>query len=126
MNKDGRQFKIAFFGVKSWEREIIEREISKLDTFGVGIFEEEVQDNLGMAAKYDIISPFIYSKFDEKVLNKLPNLKMIATRSTGIDHIDCGWCKKIILEWLMSRFMDQIRWQNMLLLYCWQLPKKWW
>jgi len=89
-----KDFKIAFFGVKSWEKEIIEKEISNLDTFGVGIFKEEVQDNLELAAKYDVISPFIYSTFDEKVLKKLPNLKMIATRSTGMDHIDMNWCKK--------------------------------
>ena len=87
-------FKIAFFGVKSWEKEIIEREISSLDTFGVGIFKDEVQDNLELAAKYDIISPFIYSKFDKTVLGKLPNLKMVATRSTGTDHIDGECCKK--------------------------------
>lgn len=94
MDIKNKDYKIAFFGVKSWEKEIIEREISKLDTFGVGIFKEEVQDNLELAAKYDIISPFIYSSFDEKTLAKLPNLKMVATRSTGTDHINCDWCKK--------------------------------
>ena len=93
-NQRRNDFKVAFFGVKSWEKEIIEREISNLDTFGVGIFKEEVQDNLELAAKYEVISPFIYSTFDEKILKKLPNLKMIATRSTGMDHIDCNWCKK--------------------------------
>ncbi|MEI8067949.1 MAG: NAD(P)-dependent oxidoreductase [Candidatus Shapirobacteria bacterium] len=85
-------YKIAFFGVKSWEREIIEKEIVKLDSFGIGIFEEEVQDNIELAAKYDIISPFVYSEMNEKVLKQLPNLKMIATRSTGMDHIDCLAC----------------------------------
>jgi D-lactate dehydrogenase len=94
MDKEKKEYKIAFFGVKSWEKEIIEREISSLDTFGVGIFSEEVQDSLELAAKYDIISPFIYSKFDRKVLGKLPNLKMVATRSTGMDHIDVDWCNK--------------------------------
>lgn len=93
MSEKKKEYRIAFFGVKSWEREIIEREISKLDAFGVGIFAEEVQDNLELAAKYEIISPFIYSRFDEKTLKKLPNLKMVATRSTGMDHIDCEWCK---------------------------------
>ncbi len=44
-------YKIAFFGVKSWEKEIIEREISKLDTFGVGIFKEEVQEKLDCGQK---------------------------------------------------------------------------
>jgi D-lactate dehydrogenase len=86
--------KIAFFGVKSWERPIIEKEIINLDAYGVGLFEEELQDSLELAKKYDIISTFIYSKADKEVLSKLPNLKMIATRSTGIDHIDFEECKK--------------------------------
>lgn len=88
------EHKIAFFGVKSWERAIIEREIINLETVGVGIFEEELQDKLDIAKNYDIISTFIYSKAEKKVLDELPNLKMIATRSTGMDHIDCEECKK--------------------------------
>ncbi|MCX6726586.1 MAG: NAD(P)-binding domain-containing protein [Candidatus Shapirobacteria bacterium] len=87
-------YKIAFFGVKSWERPIIEREIINLETVGVGIFEEELQDKLDIAKNYDIISTFIYSKVEKKVLDELPNLKMIATRSTGTDHIDCEECKR--------------------------------
>lgn len=87
-------YKIAFFGVKSCEREIIEREIANLDATGVGIFSEELQDNIGSANNYDIVSVFIYSKLDKNVLDQLPNLKMIATRSTGIDHIDSVECKK--------------------------------
>jgi len=86
--------KIAFFGVKSWERPIIEKEIINLDACGVGIFEEELQDGLELAKNYDIISTFIYSKADKEILDKLPNLKMIATRSTGVDHIDSEECKK--------------------------------
>lgn len=86
--------KIAFFGVRSWEREIIEREIINIDAFGVGIFEEELQDNLELAKNYDVVSVSIYSKVDKEVLDKLPNLKMLASRSTGIDHIDLIECKK--------------------------------
>ena len=82
------EYNIGFFGVKSWEKEIIEKEITKLDSFGIGIIEGEVQDNIELAKKYDIISPFVYSKMDKKILDELPNLKMIATRSTGYDHID--------------------------------------
>lgn len=93
-----KDYKIAFFGVKSWERAIIEKEIINLDTFGVGIFEEEVQDNIEMAKKYEVLSIFIYSKVDKEVLDKLPNLKMISTRSTGIDHIDSEECKKRKIE----------------------------
>jgi len=36
----------------------------------------------------DILSPFIYSKINQDIISALPNLKLIATRSTGFDHID--------------------------------------
>jgi D-lactate dehydrogenase len=94
INQPKVDWRIAFFGVKSWEKEIVEREISRLDIYGVGIFKEEVQEKLDVAKNYEIISPFIYSKFDEEILTKLPSLKMIATRSTGIDHIDIKACEK--------------------------------
>ena len=90
--------KIAFFGVKSWERPIIEREIINLDATGVGIFTEEIQDELEVAKNYEVVSVFVYSKLDKKVLDRLPNLQMIATRSTGVDHIDSVECKKRKIE----------------------------
>jgi D-lactate dehydrogenase len=88
------EYKIAFFGVKSWERKIIEEQIINLDATGVGIFADELHENIEMAKKYDIVSVFVYSKLTKDVLDKLPNLKMIATRSTGVDHIDCSECDK--------------------------------
>ncbi len=97
-NQSKTGYRIAFFGVKSWERPIIEKEIVNLDVYGVGIFEGELQDNIELAKKYDIVSVFIYSKMDKEVLDKLPDLKMIATRSTGVDHIDVGECKKRKIE----------------------------
>ena len=89
-----KNIKIGFFGVKSWEREAIEREIINLDTTGVGIFSEELQDNIELAKKYEVVSIFIYSKIDKNVLDKLPNLKMVATRSTGTDHINIKECEE--------------------------------
>ena len=88
------EFKIAFFGVKPWEREIIERQLINLDATGVGIFTSELHENIQMAKKYEVVSIFIYSKLNKEVLDQLPNLKMIATRSTGIDHLDCEECAK--------------------------------
>lgn len=89
-----KDFKIAFFGVKSWERAIIEREIINLEATGIGIFTEELQDKMEVAKKYDVISVFIYSKVSREVLDKLPNLKLVATRSTGMDHIEIKECEK--------------------------------
>jgi D-lactate dehydrogenase len=42
----------------------------------------------------EIISTFIYSDLDAATLGRLPNLRMIATRSTGYDHIDLDFCAK--------------------------------
>ena len=41
-----------------------------------------------IAKDAEIISPFVHSKLTADVLAELPHLKMIATRSTGFDHIN--------------------------------------
>lgn len=73
---------------------MIEKEIVNLDSTGVGIYSSELPESIEIAKKYDIVSVFIYSKMDKAILLKLPNLKMIATRSTGTDHIDSNECQK--------------------------------
>lgn len=40
----------------------------------------------------EVVSTFIYSELDRRVLEKLPALELIATRSTGFDHIDIAYC----------------------------------
>lgn len=91
-------YKIAFFGVKPWEREIVEREIINLDAVGVGIFKEEVGENVEIAVKYNVLSVSHTSYFDKQLLDKLPDLKLLATRSTGIDHINTEECQKRGIE----------------------------
>jgi D-lactate dehydrogenase len=41
----------------------------------------------------EVLSPFIHSRLDAAALKALPNLKLIATRSTGYDHIDLDYCR---------------------------------
>ena len=41
----------------------------------------------------EILSPFIHSRLDAAALDHLPKLKLIATRSTGYDHIDLEYCR---------------------------------
>ena len=50
--------------------------------------------NAGRYATVDVISPFIYSDLSSNVLKRFSHLKLIATRSTGFDHIDMGYCQK--------------------------------
>ncbi len=49
---------------------------------------EEVLENV------TVISVFISSEVTENVLKKFKNLRLVATRSTGHDHIDTDYCKK--------------------------------
>lgn len=49
-------------------------------------------ENAGDYADAEIVSTFIYSKLDRDVLAQLAALRMIATRSTGFDHIDVAYC----------------------------------
>ncbi|HOX41539.1 MAG TPA: NAD(P)-dependent oxidoreductase [bacterium] len=84
--------KIAFFELEGWEKNAIKSHFPKDDL----IFSEKPlttasPDDL---SEVEVISPFIYSKIDDLVLAKAPNLKLISTRSTGYDHIDIEACKK--------------------------------
>jgi D-lactate dehydrogenase len=81
--------KTAFFEVKDWEKDIIPEYAQKLEA---DVYFEEIEENIESAKEYEILSTFIYSDLGEKILKKLPKLKMIATRSTGFDHIDLEYC----------------------------------
>jgi D-lactate dehydrogenase len=84
--------KIAIFEVEQWECEMF----SDLEGDHEVVFHEETltADNAGEVADAEIVSTFIYSKLDREVLATLGNLKLIATRSTGFDHIDVDHCRE--------------------------------
>lgn len=42
----------------------------------------------------EVVSTSVYSTLTADVLAQLPHLKLIATRSTGYDHIDLGYCAR--------------------------------
>lgn len=78
--------KIGFFELEGWEERIIKTELP----------DQEITANkdkitnlcLPETKDFDIISVFVDSRIDKTVLDCFPNLKCIATRSTGYDHID--------------------------------------
>ncbi len=78
--------KIAFFEVPEAEKSIFTQSFNDADA---SFFEEKLnEDNAQKAKDVDIISVFVGSVVNKIVLDALPNLKFIATRSTGFDHID--------------------------------------
>jgi D-lactate dehydrogenase len=84
--------RIAFFEVTAQEREFLE---SQKEFRGARFFAEEMHH--APAAAYrdaDAASVFIYSQVSRAVLRAARRLKLVATRSTGYDHIDLSACRR--------------------------------
>jgi len=50
-------------------------------------------DNVSLAKDADIMSVFVNSEVSKEIIDQLPNLKLIQTRSTGYDHVDVEYAK---------------------------------
>ena len=84
--------RITFFEIKGWEKKILRK---GLKGFQLDFFQEPLSlDNIKKAKNSEVISLFIYSKVTKNLLSRLPKLKLIATRSTGFDHINIKECRK--------------------------------
>jgi len=81
---------IVFFEAQDWETEMLHTAFPQANLHS----ELLDSDTIHLAAQAEVVSSFIYSKLDKELLSKLPNLKHIATRSTGYDHIDINMCKE--------------------------------
>lgn len=85
--------KIGFFEIAPWERQLIRR--SLLNRFKPQFYSEELHAaNLSKNSESEVVCVFIYSRITGEVLRRMPRLRLIATRSTGFDHIDLEACKK--------------------------------
>jgi D-lactate dehydrogenase len=85
--------KIVVFEVERHEEAVFSR--LRSETNDVGLTDAPLSSS--NAAAYSdaaVISTFIYSELNREVLTRLPSLTMIATRSTGYDHIDMAFCKQ--------------------------------
>jgi D-lactate dehydrogenase len=84
--------KIVGFELEDWEKESFDRLKDECELL---LTDKPVPENLNNQYEdADIISTFIYSDLSAKVLKQFKVLKLIATRSTGIDHIDMEYCQK--------------------------------
>ena len=85
--------KIVFAEVEEWEQEPIQKNLPK--NFNARLLHESINElTRKELEKTRILSIFIYSKIDRAMLEKMPLLEAIATRSTGTDHIDLEECRK--------------------------------
>jgi D-lactate dehydrogenase len=84
--------KLAFFEAENWEKEYLSK---RLEGYSIGFFDGPlILKNLDKVKDYEVVSVSIYSKINREVIQKLPKLRFVTTRSTGFDHIDINECKK--------------------------------
>lgn len=83
--------KIAFL----WVHPLDDKSI-KINFPKAKIFHDLSQSNskIDEIKNVEILSVFIINKLPKNILEKLPNLKIIFTRSVWVDHIDLDFCKK--------------------------------
>ncbi len=78
--------KIAFFEIKEEERVFFETHLKDYELF---FFEKSIQEVLTKPEAYDAVSVFIDSRISDDILDKLPELSYLQTRSSGYDHVKC-------------------------------------
>jgi D-lactate dehydrogenase len=84
--------KICVFDVEDWEREAFAGLASTHEL--VFTHESLTPRNAEGYAEAEGISIFIDSRIDRAVLEAMPRLAVIASRSTGVDHIDLHACEQ--------------------------------
>lgn len=80
--------RVAIFEIEDWEREYLTEKLKDVPVELTFTRDKLALYNVGAFSTYEIMSVFIYSDLSETILNLLPNLKFICTRSTGFDHIN--------------------------------------
>jgi D-lactate dehydrogenase len=84
--------RIVIFEVEDWEREAFEALAKDHDLKFVP--SALTTKNVERYSDAEAISCFIYSEVGADVLEQLDSLELIATRSTGYDHIDLDYCQE--------------------------------
>ena len=78
--------KIAFFNLRPGEEEYLKTNLSEHELFLTR--DPITPDQLPEQKDFEVVSFFTDSKIDAAVIDALPDLKYLAARSTGYDHVD--------------------------------------
>lgn len=84
---------IAHFEVNSADKVLLEKQFANKDIVVEYISENLIQQTLAKAHNAEIVSVFVNSVVDSAIIDALPNLKLLITRSTGFDHIDVKYAQ---------------------------------
>lgn len=84
--------KIAIFEAEDWEEQACARLEGRHSVRCTGAALSGA--TVGDFVDAEVVSPFITSRLDGDVIDQLPALRLIATRSAGYDHIDLSACRR--------------------------------
>ncbi len=88
-----KKYKIAFYSMPTREKNYLVKKFDK-SKFDIISFKDGLDSNSSVLNDIDVLSVFIYDKVDKSVIDKAKKLKLIATRSTGFNHIDIEYARK--------------------------------
>ncbi|MCA9398083.1 hydroxyacid dehydrogenase, partial [candidate division WWE3 bacterium] len=79
--------KLTFFdGLEPAHKDLIESELSGNE---IEVIDSTIHEAItSVREDIEVAVVFVYSQVTKDVIQNLPNLKLIVTRSTGFDHID--------------------------------------
>lgn len=85
---------IVFVELEPWERQQLERLCP--DKCRIHAFSERLEavPESAIPPETAVLSPFVHSNLCAAQLARMPNLRLVATRSTGFDHIDVQECSR--------------------------------
>lgn len=78
--------KAIFFEATKEEEKILKEGLPEIETIFTS--EKLTLENVAPAKEAEIVSVFVNSEINKEIIDGLPKLKYIITRSTGFDHID--------------------------------------
>ncbi len=83
--------KIAYYYNEEWERGFVAERLIGHELVPI---KGTVQDAETLPGDTEVLSVFVNSSATADILAKFPSLKLIATRSTGYDHVDTAYAKE--------------------------------
>ncbi|MBI4322724.1 MAG: hydroxyacid dehydrogenase [Candidatus Omnitrophica bacterium] len=85
--------RIVFFETAPWERRYLARALKHAGLSAQFVTEPLTEASLAKSRGASLLSVFIYSRLTRALLGRFRGVKLIATRSTGFDHIDLEACR---------------------------------
>ena len=86
---------LVFFDLDAHEQNVVRGAFARENGYDIDLHSDPLTvENAPLARDADAIGIFVTSHVTREILDRLPNLKMIAAMSTGFDQIDVDACRE--------------------------------